>query len=583
MFNKRLVGMVPSSMKMVGLTVLVQWLGLCCNIAVILAAVQFLNRLLAGRAPGGAAAVLGLVAVLAIAARFWCFMAASRLSFRASEKVKLHLREAIYAKLLRLGPSYHQQVSTSEVVQVAVDGVDQLEVYFGRYLPQLFYSVAASFTLFGVLAGINLPAALVLLACVPLIPLSIIAVQRFAKKLLAKYWGKYTSLGDGFLENLQGLTTLKIYGSDEAKNAEMNHRAEDFRKVTMRVLIMQLNSVTLMDLVAYGGAAAGIIVAARQFAAGHTGFAGSLAIVLLAADFFIPLRQLGSFFHVAMNGMAASDKIFKLLGQPEPDAGTATVVQPQKGLLLENVTFGYGHGRPVLQNVSLKAQGGLTAIVGESGSGKSTIAALFTGQNKGYEGTVQVGGQPLAQLAGEVLCKTVTLVTHSSYLFKGTVRQNLLMANPKATEEEMWQALGRVKLLGFLQAQQGLNTPLAEQGGNLSGGQRQRLALARAILHDTPMYIFDEATSNIDSESEAHIAAAIWEMAKTKTVLLISHRLANVVPAAGIYVLEKGVVVQQGTHARLLAQNGPYAKMFNTQQALEQVGQKEAHHAKQQP
>ena len=489
------------------------------------------------------------------------------------------LRQKIYEKLLRLGPAYHQQVGTSETVQVAVEGVDQLEIYFGKYLPQLFYSLLAPLTLFCVLAFVNLPSALVLLACVPLIPVSIMAVQKLAKKLLAKYWGKYTSLGDGFLENLQGLTTLKIYGSDEAKNDEMNARAEDFRRVTMRVLIMQLNSVTLMDLIAYGGAALGIIVSISQYLAGNMGFVGCFAIILLAADFFIPLRMLGSFFHIAMNGMAAGDRIFRLLALPEPECGAVTDLDLGRGITLSGVGYSYDGERTVLRDISLAAGGGITAIVGESGCGKSTIAAILSGRNKGYTGSVALGGAQLADIDAETLARTVTLVPHNAWLFTGTVRQNLLMARPNATDAELWDALRRVRLDAFLQGEQGLDTPLAERGSNLSGGQCQRLALARALLHDSPVYIFDEATSNIDAESENDIMEVIWELGRRKTVLLISHRLANVVPADAIYVMENGAVAEQGRHETLLAQHGHYARLYRTQQKLERAARKEAAHA----
>lgn len=579
MVNKRLVRMVDGSMRAVWRNVAVQWLGLCSNIATILAIGWLLGSLLNGSYTAQTLAVCAVVAAAGIAVRFICTMASSRFSFAASEKVKLVLRQNIYAKLLRLGPGYHQQVSTSEAVQVAVEGVDQLEAYFGKYLPQLFYSLLAPLTLFCVLAFINLPSALVLLVCVPLIPISIMAVQKFAKKLLAKYWGKYTSLGDGFLENLQGLTTLKIYGSDEEKNKEMNGRAEEFRKVTMKVLIMQLNSVTLMDLIAYGGAALGVIVSISQFLAGNIGFAGCFCIILLAADFFIPLRLLGSFFHIAMNGIAATEKIFKLLDMPEPEEGTITELDVTEGIELQNVCYSYDGQRTVLQDVSLEARAGITAIVGESGCGKSTVAALLTGRNKGYAGRVAMGGAEIQQISGQALSQTVMLVPHNAYLFKGTVRQNLLMAKQNATEAQLWDVLRAVKLDAFLQAESGLDTQLAERASNLSGGQCQRLALARALLHNAPVYIFDEATSNIDVESENDIMETIWEMGKTKTILLISHRLANVVQAKQIYVMEKGQVAERGRHEELLAKNGLYAAMYGNQSQIENVGRKEAAHA----
>lgn len=579
MMNKRLMRFASGSMASVWKNVLVQWLGLCGNIATVLSICWVFGALFSGTVTARGIVVATAIIAAGLVLRFVCAMVSSRLSFNAAEKVKLLLRQKIYSKLLRLGPSYHQRVGTSEVVQMAVEGVDQLEVYFGKYMPQLFYSLLAPLTLFMVLCFINVPSAVVLLVCVPLIPISIIAVQKFAKKLLAKYWSKYTTLGDSFLENLQGLTTLKIYGSDEAKNEEMNERAEGFRKVTMKVLIMQLNSVTLMDLIAYGGAALGVIVSVSQFAAGNIDFAGCLCIILLAADFFIPLRLLGSFFHIAMNGMAASEKIFKLLDMPEPEAGTRQELDMSKGLKLQNVVFSYDGQREVLENITMEAGAGLTAIVGQSGCGKSTIAALITGQNKGYEGNVALGGAELAQIDPAVLAKTVTLVPHNSYLFKGTVSENLLMAAPDATEEDLWQALRQVRLDAFLQGEDGLDTKLAEKASNLSGGQCQRLGLARAILHNTPAYIFDEATSNIDVESENDIAEVIGQLAETKTVVLISHRLANVVAAKHIYMMENGHITEEGTHGQLIARNGAYANMFAAQSQLEKRSFGEVRHA----
>lgn len=579
MVNKRLVRLIEGSMKTVWENVFVQWAGLLCNIITILMVSNVLNQLLNKTLQMSSLLICAGIVLVCMGARFACAMRSSALSFTASDKVKLILRQKIYEKLLQLGPAYNEKIGTSEAVQIAVEGVDQLEIYFSKYLPQLFYSLLAPLTLFVVLAFINLPAALVLLICVPLIPLSIMAVQKFAKKLLAKYWGKYTDLGDGFLENLQGLTTLKIYGSDEAKNDEMNQHAEDFRKITMRVLIMQLNSITIMDLIAYGGAAVGMIVAITQYMAGNINFAGCFSIILLAADFFIPLRMLGSFFHIAMNGMAASEKIFNLLDMPVVAKGDCKEMDIAKGLQLEKVNYSYDGTREVLTDISVQAGRGITAVVGESGSGKSTIAAILTGRNEGYIGEVFVGGTPLQDLNEEVLSKTVTLIPHDAYLFKGTVRTNLLMANVNATDEELWEALQKVKLDAYLQEEEGLETVIEERASNFSGGQRQRLALARALLHNSPVYIFDEATSNIDVESENDIVEVIWKLGKTKTVVLISHRLANVVQADDIYVLQQGKLAEQGKHEELLAKNGVYANMFYTQQTLEKASKKEAGYA----
>lgn len=415
----------------------------------------------------------------------------------------------------------------------------------------------------------------VLLVCVPLIPAAIAAVQTWAKKLLGRYWGQYTALGDTFLENLQGLTTLKIYEADDRKNTEMNAQAEAFRKITMRVLTMQLNSITIMDLIAYGGAAAGMVLAVSRFAAGAVSLQGCLMILLLAADFFLPMRLLGSFFHVAMNGMAASEKIFRLLDTPERPRGKQPVPRDCT-LALDGVIFAYDPECPVLQGVTMEfARGSFTAIAGESGCGKSTVAALLTGRRRCRQGQVTIGGVPLEQVAEESLGRTVTYLSHNSYLFKGTVRENLTMAAPGTDDAALWAVLEKVRLADFLRAGQGLDTLLAEKGANLSGGQCQRLALARALLHDSPIYIFDEATSNIDVESENDIMALIRELARTKTVILISHRLANSTGADRIYVMDGGRVVQSGTHAALLAAGGRYAELWNAQQQLEHYTKQE--------
>ncbi len=570
MIDKRLIGTVNESKKYIVGNVACQWCSLAANIAMMTA----LTSLLAALFTDPSANILWAVciAVIALAIRFCCAIVSARMSYLSSRSVKRTLRQRIYEKLLRLGTSYREQAATSEVVQVAVEGADQLETYFGAYLPQFFYAMLAPLTLFVYLCFVNVPSAVVLLVCVPLIPVAIAAVQTWAKKLLSKYWGQYTALGDTFLENLQGLTTLKIYQADDFKQIEMNEQAERFRRITMKVLTMQLNSITIMDFIAYGGAALGIIMATTQFKAGNVSLAGCLLIILLSADFFIPMRQLGSFFHVAMNGMAASDKIFRLLDLPEPAAKTA--ICPEKGdIRCEGLTFSYETDRTVLDHVDLTiAAQGMTAIVGESGSGKSTIASILMGRNKQYGGSVTIGGIELCSIREDSLMRHITYIGHQSYLFKGTVRENLLMGDPSASDGKLWAVLWRVNLTPFLQSENGLDTKIAEKGANLSGGQCQRLALARALLHDSPVYIFDEATSNIDVESENDIMREVHALAKHKTVILISHRLANVEAADRIDVLENGRLVEHGSHAALLQKNGVYAKLWNTQQALEHYG-----------
>ena len=574
MINKRLIGMVSESRPRIAASVGLQWAALLGNLAAMGLIAFFIDRLAAGAGLPGAGFWLALAGAAAV--RMACTEAAARMAHKASRAVKLALRRQIYAKLLRLGPAYRQQVNTAEVVQAAVEGVDQLESYFGAYLPQFFYSMLAPLTLFAVLAPVCLPAAAALLICVPLIPAAIAAVQTWAKKLLSKYWGQYTALGDSFLENLQGLTTLKIYSADERRNEEMNREAEQFRRITMRVLTMQLNSISIMDLVAFGGAALGIGLAVSQYTAGRLSLGGCVLVLLLSADFFLPMRQLGSYFHIAMNGMAASDRIFRLLDMPEPPAG-GKPVPADTAIRCRDLRFGYEPGREILRGVDLDLpRGGFVALVGESGCGKSTLAALLTGRVKGWQGQVTMGGVPLEELDETGLLRTVTCLGHNAWLCKGTLADNLRLGAPDATDEQLWDALKRAKLDGFARQAGGLDAPVAERGANLSGGQRQRLALARALLQDSPVYIFDEATSNIDAESENDIMSEIHRLARTRTVLLISHRLANAAGADRIYVLENGRVAQQGRHAELLAAGGLYARLWNTQQELEHEGEKEA-------
>ena len=571
MMNKRLIGMVGESKKYIAGNVAAQWLSLAANIAMMTVLTSLLASLFTKTADKDSMILTAVAAATAVAVRFLCTVMASRMSFLSSKTVKKTLREKIYQKLLRLGASYKEQVKTSEVVQVAVEGIDQLETYFGAYLPQFFYAMLAPLTLFVYLCFVNVPSAVVLLICVPLIPVAIAAVQTWAKKLLSKYWGQYTALGDTFLENLQGLTTLKIYQADGYKNDEMNVEAEKFRKITMKVLTMQLNSITIMDLIAYGGAALGIIMAATQYRAGHVTLADCLLIILLSADFFIPMRQLGSFFHIAMNGMAASDKIFRLLDLPEAEKKTA--VCPTGDIVCENLTFSYETDREILHGMDLSfPKGSFTSVVGESGCGKSTVAAVLMGRNKGYAGSVRIGDVELREISEDSLMRQITYVSHQSYLFKGTVRDNLRMGKPDAGDNELWAVLERVNLADFLKEEQGLDTSLSEKGGNLSGGQCQRLALARALLHDSPVYIFDEATSNIDVESENDIMREIHRLTKTKTVILISHRLANVTVSDRIYVMENGAVTESGTQEELIKSGGMYASLWHTQQSLENYG-----------
>ena len=576
MINKKLLSFDCGALRYVGLNVLFQWLGMLCNVVFVTAVARLIGAAFAGSLTSALLWQQLVLCLVTVPLRFGFTMLASGMSDKASKDVKRTLRSNIYAKLTRLGSNYTETVATSEVVMLASEGVEQIDTYFAKYLPQLFYSLLAPVTLFVLLVGVHARSAIILLCCVPLIPMSIVAVQKFAKKLLNKYWGEYTTLGDSFLENIQGLTTLKIYQADGWKHEQMNAQAERFRKITMKVLTMQLNSVTLMDLMAYGGAGLGIISAVSAFAKGQLSLTATLTIVLLAADFFLPLRLLGSYFHIAMNGAASAEKIFKLLAADEPADGDR-VPGEDTALRLEQVTFGYEKDRTILHEVSLTIpQGSFVSLVGESGCGKSTIAALLAGSRTGYIGSVTLGGVPVQELQQEQRLRTLTVVPHNATIFKGTVEENLRMAKPDAAESELWTALEQVNLADFCRSQNGLQTALHEGGSNLSGGQRQRLAMARALLHDTPIYLFDEATSNVDAESENDIMAAIHSLAGKKTVILISHRLANVVDSDCIYVLDKGCIVEQGKHVDLLAAQGAYSRLYTAQKQLETLGKEDA-------
>ena len=574
MINKRLISTIGRSKKYIAGSVIVQWVSLIFNIVMIFSIANLLGKLAENSITENDIVFTAFAALTAVVVRFICSRLQARFGFLASKTVKKTLREMIYKKLLRLGISYTNDVSTAEAVQVSVEGVDQLETYFGSYLPQFFYAMIAPLTLFAVLAFVSVKAAAALLICVPLIPVVIIVIQKIAKRLLSKYWGQYTQLGDTFLENLQGLTTLKIYQADEYKNQKMNEESEKFRKITMKVLTMQLNSITVMDLVAYGGAALRIIMAASEFNAGAIGFAGCFAIILLSADFFIPMRQLGSFFHVAMNGIAASDKIFRLIDLPEPERKTAEISPEKCEITVKNLRYSYDESREVLHGIDIEIpRRSFTAIVGESGCGKSTVAAVLMGRNKNYGGSVKIGGNTeLSGISEESLMRNVTYIGHNSYLFKGTVRDNLLMGSQNADDNALWDVLQKTNLAEFLRSENGLDTILSENAANLSGGQRQRLALARALLHDSPIYIFDEATSNVDVESENEIMKQITQLAETKTVILISHRLANCAGADTIYAMENGEIIERGTHEKLLQNSGLYSELWNAQQRLENLG-----------
>lgn len=569
MIKRELIRFMKGAGKYIVAGVWWQWAALLCQIVVVFVLAIIIQGTWQGDIRTEQILWMIAVAVAFMIAKAVCDRLSAGVSYQASEEVKLRLRGKIFEKILALGTSYRDKTSTAELLQLSVEGVEQLEIYYGRYLPQLFYSLLAPLTLFVVLSQVSLKSAAILLVCVPLIPISIVLVQKIAKKLLKKYWGVYTQLGDSFLENLQGLTTLKIYKSDGYASDKMDREAENFRKITMRVLVMQLNSISVMDIVAYAGAGAGIICALLQFSAGNLQLAEMIIIVLLAAEFFIPLRLLGSFFHIAMNGMAASDKIFAFLKtDTEKNRGTQNI-EGSVDITIRNLGFAYDKDRKILDGVSMDIHSGqFVSLVGLSGSGKSTIAALIAGKFSGYEGDIKISGKELNDISESSLMDSIVTVGYNSFIFGGSVRENLIMAKKGASESEMISVLEKVKLWDFLQKENGLDTKITEQGSNLSGGQRQRLALARALLKDAEMYIFDEASSNIDVESEKVIMDMIKNLAKSKTVLSISHRMANAVDSDVIYVIENGKIIEKGNHLSLLKDKGRYAEIYTKQEEM---------------
>ena len=566
--------MVPDAVKFIVADVAFQWVALACNIALFMVIGLFLQATLEGAADAGMAIGVLAASAAAIVVRMVCQTAAQRMGRKAASCAKCSIRQQVYDKLAALGPAYSETVATAVAVQVSVEGTEQLESYFGQYLPQLFYALLAPLTLFVALAPLSLPAAVALLVCVPLIPASIVCVQKIARRTMRNYWGSYTDLGSMFLEAIQGLTTLKIYSADARKHEEMNGAAESFRKATMRLLTMQLNSITVMDLFAFGGAAVGMIAVLWQFSCGAATFAAAFSIVFLSSEFFIPMRTLGSFFHTAMGGMAAAEKMYAILDAPLPVDGAREVDPRDARVECRGVGYSYDGKRQVLEGVDFSApRGSFIGVTGESGSGKSTLAGILSGANARYVGEVSIGGIDLRDISAESLRKTVTTVPFSSYVFKGTLRENLLLAKPDASDDELWGALAKCRLAGFVRESGGLDMEIAAEGANLSGGQRQRLAFARALLHDSPIYIFDEATSNIDAESEAAIISAARELAGSHTVIMISHRLSAIEHADEIYVLEQGKLVEHGTHSQLLARGCAYARLWESQSQLEAFAQ----------
>lgn len=589
MINKRLINEMGDTKKYIKLQVFLQWIALLCNIVMVFTLTELLQKAINGGVQAGEVIKTALVFIVVMAIRHTVMYKESVCSGESSKVVKSKLRHMIYEKLLKIGDKYQGKFSTSEILQVSAEGVEQLEIYFSKYLPQLFYSLLAPMTLFVLVLFMSLKTAFVLFICVPLIPISIIRIQKFAKKLLAKYWGSYVQLGDHFLDNMQGLTTLKVYQSDEFKNEEMNVDAENFRRITMKVLTMQLNSVTLMDLIAYGGSALGVVFASLEFAQGNIEFSQALAIILLSAEFFIPLRLLGSFFHIAMNGMAASEKMFRLIDMEEDSSIEKEYFNNGKEVSVdkntedkayisgENIEFGYEEGKNVIKGISFEIpKNSFVSIVGESGCGKSTLASILMGYNKINSGKLSIKNRNAEEISTDEKMKLMTMVSFQNYLFKGTVRENLLMGRDDIKDDKLLDALKSVNLYEFFSTLEGLDTKIAEQASNLSGGQRQRLCIARALLHNSEIYIFDEATSNINVESEEIIVDLIKKLKREKTVIQITHRLANVVESDEIYMMDSGNIVERGTHKELMERKGQYEKMYTAQKELELYAREEA-------
>lgn len=573
MFDKRLLELVPEARKFVVLSVLGKWVALAAYALFVVALACLLESMALGTLGEAELARWGALSLAAIAVRAVCLAGAQYAGSKAAALGKAKVRADVYDKLVSLGPSYKEQVSTSQAAQLCGEGAEKLEVYLGQYLPQLFYAVLAPVTLFALFLTIDAPIAVVLLVCVPLIPVSIVMIMKFAKRVMGAYWGSYVDLGATFLESISALTTLKLFQADERKQREIDEQAEGFRKATMRLLRMQLNSVTVMDLLTFGGAAAGIVIALFHVQAGQLSLAGALTVVLLGIEFFMPMRVLGSFFHTAMGAAPVLDQVFDLLALKPIQQGTMEVDAEEIEIEFHNVGYRYGDSQ-ALQNVSFTVEKNtFVGITGESGSGKSTLACILCGELAGYQGSILVNGVELRDVSPASLHAAITHVSAGSYIFKGTFRSNLLLANADANDYELWRALGRCHLDDFVLELGGLDAEITAGGANLSGGQRQRLAVARALLRDTPVYVFDEATSNVDADSEREIMACIQQLSLEKTVVVISHRLSAIAWADNILVMQQGRLAQQGTHGELAAAPGHYADLWAQQQHMESLAQ----------
>lgn len=572
MLDKELLKLIGGNKKYIAYVVVLSVIGLLANLA-ITASICYAVSLAMQASDGTLNSYVSFVypaitVVAAIIVRYITTRLTGTLREKLSREVKKDLREKTYNKILSLGVKSTDGMNMAGLTQVAMEGVEQLDLYYSTYLPQFFYSMIAPFILFFVCVGIDWKVAVVLIACVPVIPVSIVAVSKYAKKVFAKYWGKYTSMGDTFLDSVQGLKELKIFKADAAKHKQINASAEEFRKITMKVLVMQLMSITIMDLIAFAGAGAGTALSLVGITNGLNP-AAALFLILVAVEFFLPLRALGSAFHVAMNGASAGKKIITLLNTPDPVWGEKEVKGDE--LKLENTDFSYDGKRDILKNVNMTfPEKGMTAIVGESGCGKSTVVNLLIGAIRPKNGTVTVGGEKIENISRESYYSRLATVSYNTYIFNVTVRENFRLAKKNVSDDEIWTALKKVNLDSFIKENGGLDKVIVEDANNVSGGQKQRLALAVNLVADKDIYVFDEATSNIDVESEAIIMDNVKAMSKDKSVIVISHRLANVVPADNIYYMEDGEVKESGSHEELMSKKGGYASLYETQKTLEE-------------
>ena len=572
MIDKQLLLLLGANKKYIFYTVALMVLGLFASVGITASICWAVNLAIHYDEHSGGAVIFLLPAVCAavgIAVRYAASRLVGDLKDILGRKAKKDLRERVYNKIVKLGVRSTDGMSMAGLTQVSMEGVEQLDLYYSSYIPQFFYAMLAPFILFGITVGIQWQVALVLLCCVPLIPISIVAVSKWAKKIFAKYWGKYTSMGDSFLDSVQGLKELKIFKADEAQHGKMNETSEDFRKITMKVLVMQLASTTIMDLVAYGGAGLGIAMSIVAVTKWGLSPVAALFLILVAVDFFLPLRAFGSAFHIAMNGASAGKKILSLLEQPDPVWDNEEVTDTD--IKVDNVTFSYDGKRDVLKNVTMTfPKTGMTSIVGESGCGKSTVVNMLFGAFRPKSGVVTVGSKTLENLSRESYYSHLAVVSYNTYIFNETVRANFMLANKGVSDEEIYAALEKVNLADFIRENGGLDKVITEDAANISGGQKQRLALAVNLVANKDIYVFDEATSNIDIESEAIIMANIKELSKNHSVIVISHRLANVVPSDLIYYMESGELKESGTHDGLMAKGGGYAKLYTTQKNLEE-------------